>query len=233
MTTEFEEVLNALRSVQPEGERIAARLTGVGERGRVVDVLSDRPRTRVFAAPLSGTVEVIEGGVLIRNDARRPARDDLADTERQSFGNPLGGWTAWQPGYDSMPWFVPAPEELLVRPQTRVNAGDAFVACRCKLDHLMEVSGVAAVLSVVERELPELSSEDARWIVDQLTSHVEAYENNSDPMARGAGVLIETGAFQRHVGSADRILTCAAARYLDVSVIASLLRDPPKLASPA
>lgn len=191
MSDDLKAALEALVRREPRCAAFASKLRSSDDPSRVVDVLTDRPRERVFRAPVSGVVDAFQSmvGVWMGDERAWPRPPP----------NPLGTWIPHPTRAEAIGWVIPRPVGLRATLGARLDAGDELAVVWCTLDERIEVVGDADVKVCVERELPELTPQEAHLVAQALLQFVERFEDLDSSSTRTGGVLVLASDFERSV----------------------------------
>ncbi|MBL8922506.1 MAG: hypothetical protein JNJ54_26885 [Myxococcaceae bacterium] len=200
MAGELESALEALVRREPRCAPFIAKLRATEDPSRVLDVLTDRPRERMFRAPISGVVDAHQAlvGVWRGSDREWPRPPE----------NPLGDLVLHRTRFDAIGWVLSRPVSLRVPRGQRVESGDDLAIVWCTLDERIEVVGDADVKVCVGDELPELAPQESHLVATALLQFFDRYPDPDASAAKTGGELVLASEFERSV---ERALAAGAA----------------------
>jgi hypothetical protein len=191
MSDDLEAALDALVRREPRCAPFVPKLRATKDPSRVLDVLTDRPRERLFRTPVAGLVEPVRSMLCVwMSDERASPRPPE---------NPLGTWVSHPTRFEAIGWVIPKPVSQRAASGSRVEAGDDLAVVWCTLDDRVEVNGDGDVKVCVGDELPELAPQESHLVATALLQFVERYENADAASSRTGGVLVLANEFERSV----------------------------------
>lgn len=191
MSEDLEAALDALVRREPRCAPFVPKLRATKDPSRVLDVLTDRPRERLFRSPVAGLVEPYRATLCVwMSDERASPRPPE---------NPLGTWVSHPKRYDAIGWVIPKPVAQRAVSGARIEAGADLAVVWCTLDDRVEVMGDGDVKVCVGDELPELAPQESHLVAQALLQFVDSYPDADASAAKAGGELVLASEFERRV----------------------------------